>query len=227
MPRSVNLYVQVDVFVNGQLVPFSMKIGEAGEAFFVFETEEEIPDNLATSPILQATRPGETNTHARETGRFGAGPASPPAKDIVGENQEPEFLDLDATAGNQSREGTPSPSHTSESRQDETSKGPGILSRTAQLGKAVMSVARETEKAEEDKLKDKTVMEALKETEEGQRDLIRDKATAAYVATERAAGVDFPSVEDKGDEVLPEPEIDEQGPDVKYTDSKSSVSLVY
>ena len=33
-----------------------MKIGEAGEAFFVFETEEEVPDNLVTSPILEAYR---------------------------------------------------------------------------------------------------------------------------------------------------------------------------
>ena len=68
-----------------------MKIGDAGEAFFVFETEEDVPDSLVTSPILEATKPGETNAHPSETGRFGA-PASPPPKD-----QEPEFLDLDAT----------------------------------------------------------------------------------------------------------------------------------
>ncbi|TBU47240.1 LNS2-domain-containing protein [Dichomitus squalens] len=207
---------KVDVFVNGQLVPFSMKIGEAGEAFFVFETEEEIPENLATSPILQATRPGETNMQARETGRFGAGPASPQIKDSAG---EPEFLDLNATAGTQSRQSTPSPPHSPESSQDEETKGPGILARTAQIGTAIVSAARETEKAEEDKLKDKTVMEALKETNKDQREFVKDKATAAYAAAERAAAVNFPSTKEKGDEVLPEPEVDEQGPDVKYTDT--------
>ena len=31
-----------------------MKVGEAGEAFFVFETEHEVPEEFQTSPILQA-----------------------------------------------------------------------------------------------------------------------------------------------------------------------------
>ena len=48
-----------------------MKIGEAGEAFFVFETEDDVPDNLTTSPIIQPT--------ADEQPR-----------------QEPDFLDLNA-----------------------------------------------------------------------------------------------------------------------------------
>jgi phosphatidate phosphatase PAH1 len=34
-----------------------MKIGEAGEAFFVFETDEEdVPEDLLTSPLLEATK---------------------------------------------------------------------------------------------------------------------------------------------------------------------------
>jgi phosphatidate phosphatase LPIN len=36
-----------------------MKIGEAGEAFFVFETDDEVPADLITSPLLQPTRPDE------------------------------------------------------------------------------------------------------------------------------------------------------------------------
>lgn len=32
-----------------------MKIGDAGEAFFVFETDEDVPEELITSPLLQAT----------------------------------------------------------------------------------------------------------------------------------------------------------------------------
>jgi len=41
--------------VNSNPVPFFMKVGEAGEAFFVVETEEDVPDELLTSPLLGAT----------------------------------------------------------------------------------------------------------------------------------------------------------------------------
>ena len=46
---------KVNVFVNGNPIPFNMKIGEAGEAFFVFETDDDVPADLITSPILQPT----------------------------------------------------------------------------------------------------------------------------------------------------------------------------
>ncbi|KAI8079684.1 Lipin/Ned1/Smp2-domain-containing protein [Gilbertella persicaria] len=45
---------QVEIEVNGNAVPYFMKVGEAGEAFFVFETEHEVPEEYQTSPILQA-----------------------------------------------------------------------------------------------------------------------------------------------------------------------------
>jgi phosphatidate phosphatase LPIN len=32
-----------------------MKVGETGEAFFVLETEEEVPEELMTSPVVMAT----------------------------------------------------------------------------------------------------------------------------------------------------------------------------
>lgn len=35
--------------------PFWMKVGEAGEAFFVVETDEEVPEELQTSPVMSAT----------------------------------------------------------------------------------------------------------------------------------------------------------------------------
>ena len=47
-----------------------MKVGDAGEAFFVFETDEDVPQDLITSPILQATQPGQKNQDI-EAGRFG------------------------------------------------------------------------------------------------------------------------------------------------------------
>lgn len=33
-----------------------MKVGEAGEAFFVVETDAEVPEELQTSPVMLATQ---------------------------------------------------------------------------------------------------------------------------------------------------------------------------
>lgn len=45
----------MDIEVNGEPVDIHMKLGESGEAFFVEEVSdddnEEVPANLATSPI--------------------------------------------------------------------------------------------------------------------------------------------------------------------------------
>ncbi|KAI0720361.1 Lipin/Ned1/Smp2-domain-containing protein [Cerioporus squamosus] len=208
---------KVDVFVNGQLVPFSMKIGEAGEAFFVFETEEEIPENLVTSPILEATKPGQTNAQTRDTGRFGAGPASPAVKDSAGSSQEPEFLDLDATGESQSRDNTPSPpsdSRESSDSQDGKAQGPGILSKTARLGKAMIGIAKEAEKAEEDKLRDKTILEGLQQAEKDNREFLKRSAIAA---NRRFTGVDFPTMDESGGEALPEGAEPVHEPHIKYT----------
>ncbi|KAI0650498.1 Lipin/Ned1/Smp2-domain-containing protein [Trametes meyenii] len=208
---------KVDIFVNGELVPFSMKIGEAGEAFFVFETEEDVPDSLVTSPILEATQPGQTNAQNRETGRFGASASSFRGGETPESSQEPEFLDLDATPESPSRDGAsssaPQPNDPSE---DGSSGSQSILSRTAQLGKAMLGAAHEVERSERDKLKDKTVLEALRETREDQRQFITDKAAATLNVTKNAH-IGFPSVEDKGDKVLPENEMDQvHEPDVRY-----------
>jgi phosphatidate phosphatase LPIN len=67
---------KVSVFVNGKPIPYNMKIGEAGEAFFVFETDEDVPEDLMTSPILEPVRPGQDSKLSTmggyPTGRFGA-----------------------------------------------------------------------------------------------------------------------------------------------------------
>jgi phosphatidate phosphatase LPIN len=104
---------QVNVSVNDHPIPFNMKIGEAGEAFFVFETDDEVPADLITSPLLQPTRPGPTgigvpedNLDARQ-GPDGSEHIQPGEGDPTytengelrkrePETQEPEFLDLDA-----------------------------------------------------------------------------------------------------------------------------------
>ena len=43
--------MQVEFRVNGEKVDFAMKLGEGGEAFFVFQTEGDIPEDMRTSPI--------------------------------------------------------------------------------------------------------------------------------------------------------------------------------
>ncbi|KIK96054.1 hypothetical protein PAXRUDRAFT_826363 [Paxillus rubicundulus Ve08.2h10] len=86
---------KVNVSVNGNLIPFSMKIGDAGEAFFVFETDEDIPEDLVTSPILTATK----NTPQEDIPSviLNKSPQAPPVETKM---PEPEFLDLNATPQN-------------------------------------------------------------------------------------------------------------------------------
>ena len=40
------------IHVNDKSVPIMMKIGEAGEAFFVNETTDDVPKEYQTSPLL-------------------------------------------------------------------------------------------------------------------------------------------------------------------------------
>ncbi|CAE6417695.1 unnamed protein product [Rhizoctonia solani] len=120
----------VSVYVNGKPMPFNMKIGEAGEAFFVFETDEDVPEELMTSPILEPVRPGQESRKlagsGRLIGRFGTQTAR--AKDenaLLGDalvsgdegsktgvtsDQEPEFLDLSNPSAPRPRGYSPTPS---------------------------------------------------------------------------------------------------------------------
>lgn len=44
--------MKVDISINGRDIDLHMKLGDAGEAFFVEEcTEDDFPTELATSPI--------------------------------------------------------------------------------------------------------------------------------------------------------------------------------
>ena len=47
----------VEVCVNGEKTDLIMKVGEAGEAFYVVETLQEVPSEYATSPIPLPTLP--------------------------------------------------------------------------------------------------------------------------------------------------------------------------
>ncbi|KXS11479.1 LNS2-domain-containing protein [Gonapodya prolifera JEL478] len=44
----------VSIAVNGNPTPLQMKVGEAGEAFFVVETENPVPSEYVTSPLASA-----------------------------------------------------------------------------------------------------------------------------------------------------------------------------
>ncbi|KZW04195.1 LNS2-domain-containing protein [Exidia glandulosa HHB12029] len=105
----------VTVQLNGKPVPFNMKIGEAGEAFWVFETDDDVPEELITSPVLEPTKPppptpkpgpfgasdddvedySQTDTGAEEKIALAKAEA---AREVTGADteEEPDYLDLDA-----------------------------------------------------------------------------------------------------------------------------------
>lgn len=74
---------KVEFKVNGVKQNYSMKLGEGGEAFFVFETTDNIPQSLQTSPLVS--------------------PASSPPLDAqqsyTSGLQEPESFDLNEATG--------------------------------------------------------------------------------------------------------------------------------
>ncbi|KAK3945404.1 nuclear elongation and deformation protein 1 [Diplogelasinospora grovesii] len=73
---------KVEFKVNGVKQEYSMKLGEGGEAFFVFETTDTIPQSLQTSPLVSpASSPPFSAQHS-----------------ATGGLQEPESLDLNDAA---------------------------------------------------------------------------------------------------------------------------------
>ena len=76
--------------VNNVKQHHAMKLGEGGEAFFVFETWDDIPESLQTSPVISPA----------------TSPQSLSQQDVVAPPtlQEPEFLDLNTNVTNDGRE---------------------------------------------------------------------------------------------------------------------------
>jgi phosphatidate phosphatase LPIN len=70
---------KVEFKVNGVKQNYAMKLGEGGEAFFVFETSETIPQALQTSPLVSPA----------------SSPPLNPEQSSVGGLQEPDPLSLD------------------------------------------------------------------------------------------------------------------------------------
>ncbi|KAL2154266.1 hypothetical protein VTH82DRAFT_2942 [Thermothelomyces myriococcoides] len=74
---------KVEFKVNGVKQPYPMKLGEGGEAFFVFETSDTIPKSLQTSPLVSPASSPPLN--ASQNGQPSL--------------QEPESLDLNDVGG--------------------------------------------------------------------------------------------------------------------------------
>lgn len=79
--------------MNGDPVPYLMKVGEAGEAFFVFETDHEVPEEFQTSPILQALAENKSNVEVTmwlklKNHRTDVNLKDPPFLDISEKNNE-------------------------------------------------------------------------------------------------------------------------------------------
>lgn len=51
---------KVEFRVNNARQDYSMKLGEGGEAFFVFETTAHVPENLQTSPLVSPVASPQT-----------------------------------------------------------------------------------------------------------------------------------------------------------------------
>lgn len=74
---------QVEFRVNGVKTDYAMKLGEGGEAFFVFETSGSIPVDMQTSPLVSPA-------------------GSPRSEAMVSDAaslQEPDYLNIDDTGG--------------------------------------------------------------------------------------------------------------------------------
>lgn len=66
---------KVEFRVNGKKQDYAMKLGEGGEAFFVFETSDTIPQSLQTSPLVSpASSPPLPPGRAATTGALGEPP---------------------------------------------------------------------------------------------------------------------------------------------------------
>ena len=84
---------KVEFKVNNVKQDYSMKLGEGGEAFFVFETRDDIPESLQTSPLVSPA----------------SSPPSMPTEQITPEElTEPPYLDITGQAKKASAR-TPSP----------------------------------------------------------------------------------------------------------------------
>ncbi len=88
-----------------------MKVGEGGEAFFVFETEDDIPNELLTSPVISpSSSPLSSPPSSPQKSPGYSGSLNSPSSSI-GDSaislQEPDYLDLTQDAADTATSSTP------------------------------------------------------------------------------------------------------------------------
>ncbi|KAI5305696.1 hypothetical protein KEM55_008894, partial [Ascosphaera atra] len=113
---------KVEFCVNGVRQNYAMKLGEGGEAFFVFQTTDDIPMSMQTSPVISPATSPRPNPFTR------------------GGNeslQEPVFLDLEQGAGETSqRPGSRSSKTSTDKDATSTSFDESVLESIAGRGSA-------------------------------------------------------------------------------------------
>lgn len=50
-------------------MPFTMRVGETGEAYFVFETDEDVPEDMVASPMSEAVKDEQMDDPVRSLPR--------------------------------------------------------------------------------------------------------------------------------------------------------------
>ena len=87
------LQKKIDLYVNDMKTDLPMKLGDGGEAFFVFETSnyDMVSKSVETSPVISASSSTETSPIAS--------PQVSPYSATTGQNAEPESLDLNDGSG--------------------------------------------------------------------------------------------------------------------------------
>jgi len=136
-----------------------MKIGEAGEAFFIFETTGDVPDELITSPLLEATHSPEVHEQDAKTGPFEANGRKDPDIENLGQlaQSEPDFLDLDAPSPPPASSQTESTSVLQAEREDEGDavSPSSLLDRATAIGASIGNAILEKERDEYLKAKER------------------------------------------------------------------------
>ena len=129
-----------------------MKIGEAGEAFFIFETAGDVPDELITSPLLEATRSPDIQGQDAQARRFGVNEERD--QDVENLEQlsqpEPDFLDLNAPSPPPASGQTdPASIPEAEAEDEKDAVSPSsLLDRATALGASIGNVILEKERDE-------------------------------------------------------------------------------
>ncbi|VEU21499.1 DEKNAAC102767 [Brettanomyces naardenensis] len=76
---------KVEFRVNGEPTDIPMKLDDGGEAFFVFETDADVPPELQTSPVISAASSPSVSPRSNAS----SGPLNK-----AGEEEEPDYLDI-------------------------------------------------------------------------------------------------------------------------------------